>query len=208
MQVFTARNPPTRYLLLTETRSIMFEFSGCLHLARSYETVDKVCTAKSVTFSSSGPNVHDKERKWAQETADLVENLIRKRNATLGLERIYANVAHALNHAQICNWAERRLCRDSTHQRWATDKPLVPGVSSYVIQRNNLVALDTDVVGCHGYYSDFSRTFYAGPDPPTDEGKELCGTALAQLNHNMSILRPGLTFREYTDLALGIPEQY
>jgi Xaa-Pro aminopeptidase len=34
--------------------------------------------------------------------------------------------------------------------------------ASYVIQKNDLVALDTDVVDCHGYYSDFSRTFYAG----------------------------------------------
>src|SRR5919197_1040750 len=33
---------------------------------------------------------------------------------------------------------------------------------------NELVALDTDVVGCHGYYCDFSRTFHTGPaEPPT-----------------------------------------
>ena len=27
------------------------------------------------------------------------------------------------------------------------------------IGKNELIALDTDVVGCHGYYSEFSRTF-------------------------------------------------
>ncbi|KAF5701715.1 peptidase yqhT [Fusarium mundagurra] len=96
MQVFTARNPPTRYILLTTTRSIMFEFAGCLHLAQGYETADDVRTAKSVTFTSSGPMIHDKERKWAQEMADLVESLVGKRNATLGLERMNATVAIAL----------------------------------------------------------------------------------------------------------------
>lgn len=67
---------------------------------------------------------------------------------------------------------------------------------------------DTDVVCCHGYYSDFSRTFHAGPDPLTEERKETYRTALAQVNHNMKILRPGLTFDEYTDLAWDIPEKY
>ncbi|KAF5674763.1 peptidase yqhT [Fusarium denticulatum] len=62
MQVFIARNPHTRYLLLTATRSIIFEFAGCLHLAQGYETVDEVRTAKSVKSMSSGPKIHDKER--------------------------------------------------------------------------------------------------------------------------------------------------
>ncbi|MFP3427907.1 M24 family metallopeptidase, partial [Pseudoalteromonas sp. SIMBA_162] len=42
---------------------------------------------------------------------------------------------------------------------------------------NELVALDTDVVGCHGYYSDFSRTFHVGPDKPTETQKLLYRTA-------------------------------
>ena len=35
------------------------------------------------------------------------------------------------------------------------------------------IALDTDVVGCYGYYSDFSRTFHAGPDGPSSDQKLL-----------------------------------
>ena len=42
MQVFSQRNAPSRYLLLTPARSILFEFTGCLHLADGYETVDEV----------------------------------------------------------------------------------------------------------------------------------------------------------------------
>ncbi|KAF5964601.1 putative peptidase yqhT [Fusarium bulbicola] len=74
----------------------MFEFAGCLHLAQGYETVDEVRTAKSVTFTNSGPKIHGKERKWAQEMADLVGSLAGKRNATLGLEHMNANVAITL----------------------------------------------------------------------------------------------------------------
>lgn len=41
MQVFSQRNGPARYLLLTEHRSVLFEFTGCEHLAAGYETVDQ-----------------------------------------------------------------------------------------------------------------------------------------------------------------------
>ncbi|KAL4800345.1 hypothetical protein BDV19DRAFT_384699 [Aspergillus venezuelensis] len=47
MQVYTMRAAPSRYLLLTATRSILFEFTGCLHLGQGYETVDEVRVAKS-----------------------------------------------------------------------------------------------------------------------------------------------------------------
>ncbi|KAF5964602.1 putative peptidase yqhT [Fusarium bulbicola] len=86
--------------------------------------------------------------------------------------------------------------------------PWFQGSAGYVIQKNDLAVLDTDVVGCHGYYSDFSRTFHAGPDPPTDEQKGLYRIALAQFDHNMGILRPGLTFRDHADPAWDIPGQY
>ncbi|KAF5565473.1 peptidase yqhT [Fusarium napiforme] len=66
------------------------------HLAQGHETVDEVRTAKSVTFTSSGPKIHYRERKWAQEMVDMIESLVGKRSATVGLERINANVAIVL----------------------------------------------------------------------------------------------------------------
>ncbi|MFP3366142.1 M24 family metallopeptidase, partial [Pseudoalteromonas sp. SIMBA_148] len=73
---------------------------------------------------------------------------------------------------------------------------------------NELVALDTDVVGCHGYYSDFSRTFHVGPDKPTETQKLLYRTAHEQVQHNLDILRPGMSFREYSEKAWNIPERF
>jgi Xaa-Pro aminopeptidase len=73
---------------------------------------------------------------------------------------------------------------------------------------NELVALDTDVVGCHGYYCDFSRTFHTGPDGPTQQQRELYRVAHEQVHHNMEILRPGVSFREYSERAWKIPERF
>ena len=76
------------------------------------------------------------------------------------------------------------------------------------LAENELVALDTDVVGCHGYYCDFSRTFHTGPSAPTQLQRELYRTAHEQVHHNMALLRPGLTFREYSEQAWEIPERF
>jgi len=73
---------------------------------------------------------------------------------------------------------------------------------------NELVALDTDVVGCHGYYCDFSRTFHTGPDEPTAQQRELYTVAHEQVSHNMQLLRAGTSFREYSERAWQIPDRY
>jgi Xaa-Pro aminopeptidase len=71
-----------------------------------------------------------------------------------------------------------------------------------------LVALDTDVVGCHGYYCDFSRTFHTGPADPTPHQRELYRVAHEQVHHNLGLLRAGTSFREYAERAWAIPERY
>jgi Xaa-Pro aminopeptidase len=76
------------------------------------------------------------------------------------------------------------------------------------LRENELVALDTDVVGCHGYYCDFSRTFHTGPADPTPHQRELYRVAHEQVHHNMQLLRAGTSFREYSEWAWKIPERF
>ncbi|MDZ7829858.1 MAG: Xaa-Pro peptidase family protein [Halofilum sp. (in: g-proteobacteria)] len=76
------------------------------------------------------------------------------------------------------------------------------------IQPNELIALDTDVVGCFGYYADFSRTFHAGPDEPSEEQRTLYRLALEQVEHNMELVRAGNSFAEYAEHAWTIPDPY
>jgi Xaa-Pro dipeptidase len=73
---------------------------------------------------------------------------------------------------------------------------------------NELVALDTDVVGCHGYYCDFSRTFHTGPAHPTPHQRELYRVAHEQVHHNLQLLAAGTSFREYSERAWTIPDRF
>ncbi|MEM9650701.1 MAG: Xaa-Pro peptidase family protein [Actinomycetota bacterium] len=113
------------------------------------------------------------------------------------------SVFHQAIIAQGGDYIETRLL--SSGER---TNPWFQEASNRVIQPNELIALDTDVVGCFGYYADFSRTFHAGPEEPTAHQRELYQVAHEQVHHNMSIIRPGVTFKEYSDRAWDIPKRY
>ena len=71
-----------------------------------------------------------------------------------------------------------------------------------------LVALDTDVIGCFGYYSDFSRTFHCGPGRPSSYQKLMYQLAYEQIQHNIGIIKPGLGYREVAERAWRIPDRF
>src|SRR5580704_10445601 len=52
------------------------------------------------------------------------------------------------------------------------------------VRPGELVALDTDVIGCFGYFSDFSRTFHCGPGRPTPYQRTLYQLAHEQITQH------------------------
>jgi Xaa-Pro aminopeptidase len=265
MQVFHQRNP-ARYLFLpAEGPVILFEFTGCMHLAAGLETIDEVRPALTASYVAAGEGIAARERLWAREVADLLRETVGP-GARIGLERVNAGAALALaeegfvladaqaplERARAIKSPEEIECvvaslRATEQAVAALRETLEPGISenalwsvlhqgviardgdyvetrllnsgprgnpwfqecsSRVIEANELVLLDTDVVGRHGYYADFSRTFHAGPDAPTPAQRELYKTAYEQVHHNIAVLKPGLTFAEYAEGAWSIPERY
>ena len=265
MQVFMARNP-ARYLLLPlEGPVLLFEFEGCHHLAYGLETIDEVRPAITASFVAAGPQIAERERRWARETAAELRRICGAKSR-IGVERVNAGAALALaaegfelvdaqepvERARAIKGPEELTCirasiraveRATAEMREA----ISPGLSEselwsvlhqgviaqggdYIetrllssggrtnpwfqecgpklIGRGELIAFDTDVVGCHGYYCDFSRSFHAGPGEPSEAQKDLYKTAFEQVHHNMAILEPGMAFRDYSERAWDIPERY
>ena len=265
MQVFTARNQPSRYLVLTADRSILHEFTGAEHLGEGVETVDEVRPAFTASFVAAGEHIAEREIAWARDMAGLLRELVGA-GATVGIERINAGAAVALagegfaivdaqqpvELARAIKSAEEMKCVNASlratevgvarlhaairpglteNELWSVlhqaviaqggdyvetrllnsgerTNPWYQETGAKAIGANELIALDTDVVGCHGYYSDFSRTFHAGPGKPSATQRELYKTAYEQVHHNMGIIRPGMTFRDYAEAAWDIPEKY
>jgi len=76
------------------------------------------------------------------------------------------------------------------------------------VRPGELVVLDTDVIGCFGYYSDFSRAFHCGPARPNSYQKMVYQLAYDQVQHNIGIIKPGLTYLEVAERAWKIPKRF
>src|SRR5258708_422263 len=95
MQIFTARNTPSRYLLVTDKHSILYEFPGCMHLARGYSTITDIRPARTASFVSAGDRVYEQEALWAKEMAATIRELVGK-SRRVAMERMNAGAAIAL----------------------------------------------------------------------------------------------------------------
>jgi len=265
MQVFSQRNAPSRYLLVTPHRTVLYEFNGCLHLADGFETVDEVRPALTASFVAAGPMLAERERAWAEDIARPLRRLV-GRGVRVGMERMNAGAAFALQElgylvvdaqepiemARAIKSTEEIKCVEASLRATETavgklrngirpgttenalwsllhqsvieqngdycetrllnsgtrTNPWFQETGTRVIGENELIALDTDVVGCHGYYSDFSRTFHSGPGEPTQAQRTLYRIAYEQVYHNIGILHPGMTFRDYAEKSWDIPDRY
>jgi Xaa-Pro aminopeptidase len=265
MQVFHARNP-ARYLFVPLSGPVvLYEFTGCAHLAEGLETIDEIRPAITASYAAAGDGIRDVEATWARQVAALVREHCGAR-AAVGVERVNAGAALALRdqgfaladaqapveRARAVKSPEELKCVRASvratqlavarmreairpglteNELWSVlHQSVISLGGDYVETRllssgtrtnpwfqetgdrrlaeNELVALDTDVVGCHGYYCDFSRTFHTGPAQPTAHQRELYQVAHEQVHHNLELLRPGVTFREYSERAWTIPDRF
>ena len=86
--------------------------------------------------------------------------------------------------------------------------PWFQETSDRVVQNGDFLSFDTDLVGPMGFYNDISRSWIIGDAKPTGEQRKLYATSRAQLETNISLLTPGLSFLEYSNKAYQLPEKY
>ncbi|AGN83373.1 Xaa-Pro peptidase family protein [Pseudomonas sp. GD03651] len=113
------------------------------------------------------------------------------------------SIMHGTNVAHGGEWAESRLLSSGPRTNpWfqdATDK---------VIKAGEMVCFDTDMVGPGGYLSDISRSFICPGKAPTMAQRDLLDIASQQINHNVELLRPGLSFREFAEHCWPVPKRF
>ena len=90
----------------------------------------------------------------------------------------------------------------------ARSNPWFQECSQKIIDKGELVLLDTDVVGRYGYYADFSRTFLCGEVKAGPEQREAYRLAYEQIHHNLELMRPGMSFAEVSEKGWRIPQRY
>ena len=99
-------------------------------------------------------------------------------------------------------WIETRLLSSGPRTN-----PWFRECSMREIEKNDLVSFDTDLIGPYGYCSDISRAWICG-GKPTDEQRRLYSKAYEQIQHNISVLSAGISFREVSEKCWAIPDEF
>jgi len=101
-------------------------------------------------------------------------------------------------------WIETRLL--ASGQR---TNPWFQECGPRIIQNNEILAFDTDLIGCYGICVDISRTWFVGDKVNiTPKQKELYTEAYLQIKENTSIIKPGINIKELVFGGRELPKKY
>lgn len=111
-------------------------------------------------------------------------------------------ILHKTNIEHGGEWVECRIL--SSGER---TNPWMQESSNKIIQRGEIVSFDTDMVGPYGYCADISRAFVEGNKFNSDQ-KKIYQMAVEHINHNTDLIKPGLSFKEFTEKSWKLPDEY
>jgi Xaa-Pro aminopeptidase len=117
-------------------------------------------------------------------------------------QEIWAELHHE-NIRSGGEWIETRLLAAGPRTN-----PWFQECSDYVCRAGDMLAFDTDLIGPYGYCADLSRSWPVGHVRPSNEQRTLLAVAREQIERNLALLRPGLSFREFDERSWRIPEKY
>lgn len=180
------RCDPAGYEALCRHDVSVFDGQALLEIARSIKSSDELaCIAASIAATQAGmARMRDELRPGMTEQA------------------LWA-ILHQTNIERGGEWIETRLLSSGPRTN-----PWMQECGERVIRNGELVCFDTDLIGPYGYCADISRCYLAGTARPSPAQRKLYQLAYEQLQHNMSLLRPGVGFREIAEKSWPIPEQY
>lgn len=151
-----------------------------------------------------------------QTTADAVQYLHQAIRDGVTENEVWA-LLHQYNIAVGGEYVETRLLNSGMRT-----SPWMQESSTKHIRSGELVALDADCTGPFGYFIDFSRTWLCSKyaDSNVDHSvldrsnvklqkqRELHKYAKEQLQYNMQLCKPGMSFRELSEKCWKIPEKF
>jgi Xaa-Pro aminopeptidase len=110
---------------------------------------------------------------------------------------------HASNIRRGGEWIETRIL--ASGQR---TNPWFQECGPRIIGNNEIVAFDTDLIGCYGMCTDISRTWFIGDGQPTQRQKDMHKLAYDHIMTNAEMVKPGMSFRELTEQGHHLPDAY
>ena len=172
--------------------------------------IDRVGPVGMIEMQRLGYEIHDGFE--VMENARKIKSdgeIILMRHAIAVCEQAIVGMREALRPGITENalWAELHRGNIAGGGEWIECRLLASGPrtnpwfresSMRVIERGDIVAFDTDLVGPYGYCADISRTWVCDARP-SDEQRRIYAEAYTHILHDKALLKPGVTFREVTE---------
>jgi Xaa-Pro aminopeptidase len=172
--------------LLTDNGISLFDAQEAIENARVIKTAEEIATME-----------------LSMAVCDVAVDRLR-RSLRPGITENQAwSVLHETNISHDGEWIECRLLASGPRTN-----PWFQESSNREIAAGELVVFDTDMIGPLGYLADISRTYVCPGKRATADQKTLYGLALEQLAHNIELIRPGLTFREFSERCWPVPPEF
>ena len=140
--------------------------------------------------------------KAAIEVCEIGINKMREELKAGMTEDELWSILHKTNIEHGGEWIECRIL--SSGER---TNPWMQESSNKIIQSGEIVSFDTDMVGPYGYCADISRAFVEG-HKFNEEQKKLYQMAVEHINHNSRLIKPGMSFKEFTEKSWKLPDEY
>jgi Xaa-Pro dipeptidase len=146
------------------------------------------------------------ELPYVREAMRRVEDGVRRLEQTAEPDRTECETWAEFHYSLMAK--EGQYVSTRLFQSGPNTYPYFQEAGGRVLQKGDLLCLDTDAVGFEHYAVDFSRTFLCGDGKPTDDQRLLYARAREQLETNAELLRPGAEFREIAQKAWVVPEEH
>lgn len=115
---------------------------------------------------------------------------------------IWAELHHE-NIASGGEWVETRLLAIGERT-----KPWYQECSAHTGNEGEILGVDTDMIGPNGYCADISRSWTIGGVPLSPAQRTLYRAALDQIEHNIGVIEPGMSFDEFNVRQWRVPDEY
>lgn len=182
--------------------------------------VDRTNPEGYAALIALGLSVHNgQEVAEKARTIKSVDEIASMRAAIVGCESSLLRVQHALepgitenqllailsegNIAGGGEYLETRLLTAGPRTN-----PWYQESGAHAVANGDLLAVDTDMIGANGFFTDMSRTFLCGDRKPTAEQRELYCLAYEQIQTNAALLKPGVSFREFSAASWSMPSRF
>ena len=161
---------------------------------------------------AQGPLEHARSIKSAEEllcmnyslaVADIAMARMREALKPGITENELFAVLYHTNIAMGGEWIDARMLTSGDRTN-----PWLQEASERRIRPGELVAFDADMVGPFGYCADVSRTFFCGPGRPSEAQRHLYKLAYEEIQHNTSLVKAGVSFRELAEKAYRQAEEF